>query len=210
MIVVVEGASAAGKTTWCRRHAAGITIDEGAPPGTSAPDRSDLDVWLHFWQAANEWRWREALRVESSRGLAVCDTDPFKLHYTWCLWQAGFADASEWEAARDLAREAFRASRLGIADLVLFEDVEESTLRTRRDSDRDRSRRNFDTHVRLAGPLRRWYEAVAELDPGRVLWALPEVGLSNASGSLGPRGRRGGTETFDQLMENVRRKARPT
>jgi len=39
VIIAVEGPSATGKTTWCRSHATGRTIDEDIPTG-SEPDAS--------------------------------------------------------------------------------------------------------------------------------------------------------------------------
>jgi hypothetical protein len=50
-------------------------------------------------------------------------------------------------------------------------------LRRRRDGDATRARRNFELHVRLAGPLREWYQAVERVAPGRVRWGLPDGGL---------------------------------
>ena len=63
------------------------------------------------------------------------------------------------------AREAMSRQRLGIADLVLCEIPEGDVLEQRRRSDPRRSRRRFDLHRRLAGPLQEWYAALADLDP---------------------------------------------
>ncbi len=44
----------------------------------------------------------------------------------------------------------------------------EEQLRERRAADASRSRRNFDKHLRMAGPLLRYFCALSEAAPGRV------------------------------------------
>ena len=89
MIVVVEGASAAGKSTWCAAHARGLTVPELRLPDPRAAFGLDEGQAAMFWSHANAARWRLALDMEAQNGTAVCDTDPFKLHYVWCLWRIG-------------------------------------------------------------------------------------------------------------------------
>jgi hypothetical protein len=43
-------------------------------------------------------RWQAACAIERSRGVAVCDTDPIKLHYIWSPWQIGVAAERVWQA----------------------------------------------------------------------------------------------------------------
>lgn len=76
MIVAVEGLSAAGKTTWCRRHAVDF-VAEYVPTGTE-PDGTDLAAQAAYWVAINSQRWDNARRLEQQTGLAVCDSDPLK------------------------------------------------------------------------------------------------------------------------------------
>jgi hypothetical protein len=94
-----------------------------------------------------------ALAVAGDRP-AVCDTDPFKLHYTWCLWQTGHASARQWRAERDATRQLFADHRLGIADLILVTIPDPAVLAARRRADTTRARHNFELHAQLAGPLR--------------------------------------------------------
>jgi hypothetical protein len=39
--------------------------------------------------AINSQRWRAARLLEHQTGLAVCASDPLKLHYSWCLSRIG-------------------------------------------------------------------------------------------------------------------------
>jgi hypothetical protein len=86
MIVVVEGISAAGKMTWCRQHAAQYLIKESYPE--NRPDRhADAVEAARLWTGWNAKRWTDAVAMEHVKGVAVCDTDPLKLHFSWALWQ---------------------------------------------------------------------------------------------------------------------------
>ncbi|CAH2402308.1 hypothetical protein MES5069_310044 [Mesorhizobium escarrei] len=44
-----------------------------------------------YWTEWDKMRWADARRAEEERRLAVCDTDPSKLHYLWSLVQIGEA-----------------------------------------------------------------------------------------------------------------------
>jgi hypothetical protein len=183
MIVVVEGPSAAGKTTWVTAHRHGAALIGEARPGIALSHRRDAAHWAEVDAA----RWAAACQAERQAGIALCDTDPFKLHYVWCLWQTGNATAGQWHAEMNASRRLFGARRLGIADLILVSIPEPATLAARRRADTTRRRRNFDLHAQLAGPLRDWYRAVSALDPDRVRWGLPATGIPGL-GTLRPLG----------------------
>ena len=205
MIIVVEGASAAGKTTWVRQHAAPHLVPESSPDA-AAPDRNTApEEWVRYWQEQNERRWRRAVELEQETGLAVCDTDPLKAHYVWCLWQAGLADRVGWDLQCEMTIAAFEERRIGFADLVLFANLDEAELRARRSADASRQRRRFETHVRLVAPLKRWYEAVDRLATGRVAWRLPDEGLSSELRAVGRRGERSGSALFARFLKELER-----
>ena len=198
MLVVVEGISASGKTSWCAEHAAGHVVAE-ASPDPPIPDRQlDPQDTAAFWIEQNVERWRLARTLEARTGLAVCDTDPLKLHYSFSLWRIGAVEERYWLFDRDLTRRAVAGGRLGFADLYLINALDPELARQRRHSDRTRSRRNFDLHVRLGPPLLEWYRAVAALLPGRVSWSLPQ-GLP----TVPKRRSRDDLGLFDALIESL-------
>jgi hypothetical protein len=131
MIVAIEGPSAAGKTTWCQRHvAAASVIPEYALTGTE-PDGTDLPIQAEYWVTVNSHRWAQARHAESATGLAVCDSDPLKLHYSWCLSMIGAAPRARFEHELAVVRTAFAAGRLGLVDVVLISIPPlESTVRS--------------------------------------------------------------------------------
>ena len=198
VIVVVEGPSGAGKTTWARKHGGAHALLESLPDHSVVP--GDEDAAARFWVERNVRRWQEVNEREFRDGLVVVDTDPFKLHYTWTLYRSGVATRRQWELERDVAREAFATGRFGIADLIYVSDVGEETLRARREADTTRTRRNFERHVRLRDSLLRWYEFIDGLEPGRVIFGLPDEGIAPEKLALGPRYERSGAALFDALM----------
>ena len=201
MIIVVEGPSAAGKSTWIAAHCRPATVI-GETPGGSAPDRAiDPAGAAAHWAAISAARWHAAGQAEQQTGLAVCDTDPFKLHYVWSLWRTGHASRRQWRAELTATRQLFAQHRLGIADLILIEIPDPATLAARRRADLTRRRRNFGLHAQLAGPLRDWYHAVEQLDPRRVRWELPATGISGITS--GPRRDRTGPDAFDALIGHL-------
>jgi hypothetical protein len=203
VIVVVEGPSAAGKTTWTKRHfdPAVVVAETSAVEAAAAPDQHEQPrAAAEFWTRLNSARWKQALRIEEAHGVAVCDSDPFKLHYPWTLWRTGHASRIDWTTALEASRPAFEAGRLGIADLTLVTIPDRDTLIRRSAGDESRPRRNFDLHVQLTAAIAEWYRAIEQLDPGRVIWHLPAEGLP---GKLSPREPRSGIQLFDALLARL-------
>lgn len=173
MIVVIEGPSASGKTTSVARLAAPESIvheTEAIEPPRSA---SVEDV-AAFWSDESVRRWSLALSTEERTGIAVCDSDPLKLHYHYSLVQIGLLSSGQLQADLHAVREALSRRRLGIADLIFCNIPDTEVLDERMRGDGSRSRRRYDVHRRLGEPLRTWYHALSELDPARVQWAAPE------------------------------------
>jgi hypothetical protein len=201
VIIVVEGPSGAGKTTWCRTHAGANALLEELPDHATVP--TEPQAAARFWVERNVARWNEVLARETRDGLVVVDTDPFKLHFVWTLRRTGQISEVEWTTQRDVARDAFAAGRYALADVFLVSNVDDAALRARRESDPSRTRRNFERHVLLRDSLLRRYSAIDRLEPGRVVLGLPSDGITPALVAKGKRARRSGFELFDQLMSEL-------
>jgi len=199
MIVAVEGPSAAGKTTWCRAHAPRF-VPEYVPTGAE-PDGSDIAAQADYWVRVNSGRWAEALELERSNGVAVCDSDPLKLHYSWCLAAVGAAPWERFQLELQRCRAAFAAGRLGFADLVLVSTASDEQLRRQKTADSSRRRGSFDLHVRLREPLLAWYATLEAISPGRVLWALPEH--NDELTRVRPRADRTNPTLLDALVDQL-------
>ena len=200
MIVGVEGPSAAGKTTWCRRVADRF-VGEYEPTGRE-PVGDDLEVQARYWTKINADRWSEAIEVERMDGLALCDSDPLKLHYSWCLARIGAAPRSRFSQEHREVRRAMRQQRLGFVDAVVVGLPDEGTLRIQKDGDKTRTRSSFDLHLLLRTPLEEWYRGIDALDPGRVSWGFPTA-LPDDFTSVGPRRDRYDVELLDALIQGL-------
>jgi hypothetical protein len=173
MIVVVEGISASGKSTWCARHGGSHVVPENGRLA-GVPDRvADPTGAAAFWAERNIDRWQAALAVERATGLALCDTDPLKLHYVWCLWRIAEASERDWSLELAATRQTIADGRIGFADRYLVADTDVETARRQATTDASRRRRNFDLHARLRPALLEWYTALDVVLPGRVRFGLP-------------------------------------
>lgn len=179
MIVCLEGPSAVGKTTLLaelarERGAATVPeLDAGAPPpvGSSAE-------WFAERSAA---RWRRAREMAEDAPFAVLDGDPLKgLWYNWVFADEGWEGV---DVVAPLYRARIEAGALAFPDLYVVLGATEAQLRARRAADSARARRNFEKHLRLVEPLRRYFAALREADPPRVLF-LDTTGRDHLAGAV--------------------------
>lgn len=174
MIIVVEGISAAGKTTYSRRFGEPFCVlefeAEGGIPGMQDAPRVRAEYWLQH----NIRRFRAALAIEAERGFAICDTEPFKSHSDWCMARAGFKSMEVFHEAMPLARAAIAAGEIGFADRYLVKHIEPDVARAQKEGDKTRSRRRWDMHLALQPHLIAWFEALAGVIPDRVQFQWPE------------------------------------
>lgn len=200
MIIVVEGISASGKTTWCGRHGNGHVVPENRP-SSGSPDRdADPSGAASYWAARNVARWQAALALEKTASPVVCDTDPLKLHYVWCSWQLGSATEADWLLELAATRDTVRRGSIGFADLYLVAEIEPKTVQSRAANDFGRLRRNFDLHRRMQPALIAWYRAIDAVLPGRVHFGLPTT-----IPSLHANGSRYDPNVFDRMIEALPR-----
>lgn len=182
LIIVVEGISAAGKTTWCRKHAPDRLVPETFPSDRHLQPSEGQEP-AEYWTDWNAKRWSDAVEIEENRGQAVCDTDPLKLHFIWSLWQIGAAPESQWQHQLAATEDAIAARKLGFADLYFVKVIDPAVAREQRDNDAMRQRDRFDLHVLLQPTLVRWYKALESALDGRVAWGLPEL-LPDPNGAV--------------------------
>ncbi len=168
MIISLEGPSAAGKTTWCRKHCLHAWVEE-APHHIAAPDLyADPAEVARFWVNHNSANWQRALELEREHGIAVCDGDPFHLYFAWSLWKSGAIDSRLFEIERELYRSAFERRQMGFVDCVLWLEAPEDELRRRAQADTVRKRKRHEIYLALVPWMKRWFDARERLLPGSV------------------------------------------
>lgn len=195
MILVVEGISASGKTTWCTQQGGQHVIAEhGRMDGV--PERaSDPVAAAVFWAERNVDRWQAALAMEASTSWAVCDSDPLKLHYLWCLWQIGEASTNDWLTELNATRDTVAQGRIGFAGAYIVGAIDPQLARQRALADTTRRRSNFELHVRLQQALLSWYAAIEQVLPGSV-----QVGFPAKMPAVQPRDDRYSLAAFDRMI----------
>jgi hypothetical protein len=166
-ILCLEGPSAVGKTTLAAAlaRACGAEIvaelSAGPPPIHAAAQwflEQDQDVAL----------WNRARALARRAPFVILDGDPFKgLWYNWIYAADGWPSV---EATAALYRERVRQGTLAFPDLYVLLQATEAQLRQRRAGDPTRTRRNFEKHLALIEPQRRYFAAVNDAAPGRVLF----------------------------------------
>lgn len=188
LVVCLEGPSAVGKTTLAEalaRVCGAAVVPEldasGAPPvGRSA-------AWFVERHAE---QWRLARGLAAAAPFAVLDGDPFK-----GLWYNRVYADEGWEGVETVAplyRAQVEAGALAFPDLYVALTATEYELRRHRAGDPSRTRRNFEKHLRLAGPLLDYFREMRAVAPARV--AVVETGpegslverVTEALGSLPP------------------------
>jgi hypothetical protein len=163
-IVCVEGPSAVGKTTL----AAALAREAGARvvpelDATGAPPVARSAAWFAEREAA---RWRRAVADAAAAPLVVVDGDPFKgLWYNWVFAADGWPGV---DALAPLYAAHVARGTLAFPDLYVVLHASEAALRARRAADATRTRRGFETNLRLVGPQRRYFGALRALAPARV------------------------------------------
>lgn len=143
--------------------------------------------------------------MEQAHGVAVCDTDPLKLHFIWAMWQIGEVAEAHWIAQLKFTRQALSDRRLGLANRYLFKKISPDVAQAQRDHDASRSRPNFDLHLRLSSSLLVWYETLATVMPNCVYWKLPDD-LPNADNATNPF--RYDVAMFDRFVQMLPRPRR--
>lgn len=206
MIIALEGISAAGKTTFARQFGEGRFVPEIPVKGALPDKNASLDEHAEFWAEHNVRKFQMALAIEREHGFAICDTDPMKIHFSWCMERAGFDWPDKFAHARVFVRKAIAECRLGFSDLYLVKCIEPAVARAQKEGDPSRRRGNFDQHLALQPHLMDWFTAVADVLPDRVRWQFPERETLLAEiKSKTPEGnpRRFDVSVFDALLERL-------
>lgn len=175
-------------------------VPEYAPTG-SEPDGTDRDRQASYWTTVNSQRWRCAVELERCSNVVLCDSDPLKLHYSWCLARVGADSRARFAAELREVRAALADGGLRLADLVLVSIPPLELLRRQREADSSRRRRSFELHARLAEPLRDWYEAMDQAGVAQVHWPFSRSVAAAAPDAL--QRNRSDPLMLDRLVERL-------
>jgi len=164
LVVCLEGPSAVGKTTL----AAALADECGAAvvPELEASGAPPTGLSAEWFVERHAAQWKLARELASGAPFAVLDGDPFKgLWYNWVYAYEGWDGV---ETVVPLYRARIEEGALAFPDLYVALTATAEELRRRRSGDPTRSRRNFEKHLALVAPLRRYFSALREAAPARV------------------------------------------
>jgi thymidylate kinase len=163
--ICLEGPSAVGKTTLAAALARAWGGEIVAELSAGPPPNHNAAQWFVEQHVA---RWRRACALARRAPVVILDGDPFKgLWYNWIYAADGWPRVEENAA---LYREHVRHGTLAFPDLYVLLRASEAQLRQRRSGDPTRTRRNFEKHLALIEPQRRYFAALNDAAPGRVLF----------------------------------------
>jgi hypothetical protein len=204
MIVVMEGPSAAGKTTWCRANCPDL-LAENASENSDAPDLyGDPQEVALFWVEFNAKQWQAALQIEKEKGIAVCDGDPLHLYFSWSLWKARALASNLFDAELPLYRQAIAHGRIGFAGLVLWREAPLEELRRRARSDSTRRRRRHELYLSMNPGMKAWFAIREQVLPGSVREWSEQFRIEDARQAKASPHRYDVT-AFDRVIEGVSR-----
>lgn len=206
MIIVAEGISAAGKTTFARQFGERHWLPEIPAKGQRPEPGAPFEEHAQFWAQHNASRFERALNIEAEQGFVVCDTDPLKVHYSWCMERAGFDWPDKFEHAAPAVRALIDERRLGFADLYLIKQIDPDIARAQKEGDENRRRGNFEEHLALQPHLLEWFGAIARALPGHVRWGFPDptaliAEIKEKAPEASPR--RFDVSVFDDVLERL-------
>ena len=174
-IICFEGASAVGKTTTAG-ECAKILGAYVVPEVNQLFGRSDDEPIEWYFERQVE-RWRIAAKNNSKHDIVVLDGDPFQpLWYNWAYDYVGWQKLDFMER---FYRSAMDSGLIDFPPLYFIFGASEAELRKRRASDATRQRRGFETHLKMIAPMRRYFEAMRQFSPSRVLFLDAETIESN-------------------------------
>jgi hypothetical protein len=199
-ILCFEGPSAVGKSATASEFAAAVGAYVIAEVNA---------LWKRPEDEPSEWylerqvdRYALAVKQVRRHPLVVLNGDPFQpLWYNWAYDFVGWLGLDFLEA---FYRPRLLSGDIGFPDLYVVFTADVEMLRQRKEADRTRQRRGFETHLRFIEPQRRYFEAMQRFSPERVRF-LDSQGIGENVQAVAAAAREAcpeqrPAELFDQLV----------
>jgi hypothetical protein len=199
MIICLEGASAVGKTTTC----AAVADREkaffvGEVNALFKRPEKETPEWYLEQQVK---RVAIASELLATHSFGMLDGDPFQpLWYNWTF--SGYQPLS---VVCDFFRPQLADGHMKFPDRYLVLTANEVELKRRKESDTTRTRRGFESHLKLIEVHRRYFEMMCRFAPGTVHFieatSVDECVEAVVQCSKGPASIVDQLELFDGLVD---------
>ena len=159
-VICLEGPSGVGKTT----IAAWLTQGFGTavvPEVNLLFERKADEPW-HWYFDRQADRSSAAKEISSAGQLAVLDGDPFQP--LWYNWAYGYDFGEPPEVLHGYYAKLLADGRLVFPDRYFILAASEPELRSRKENDHTRTRRNFERHLSFIAPQRAYFEFLRSRD----------------------------------------------
>ncbi len=164
-IICLEGASAVGKTT-TSEGIAKITNAYIVPEVNLLFERPNDETKTWYLERQVE-RWQIVQNKLKKYDTVILDGDIFQpLAYNWCFNFEIFNQSLEF--IYEFYLSEIMAGRIGFPDKYFYLSTSQANLRQRKEHDLTRKRRNFEEHLEIIVPHRRYYGALNERIPNYV------------------------------------------
>jgi hypothetical protein len=167
-IICFEGASAIGKTTTANIFKANddafVVPEVNELFGRPKIENSD---WYLERQVE---RWSIALEQSKTHSLVILDGDPFQpLWYNWVYQDESLQTL---DVLEQFYKSKVQHGAVNFPDLYFIFVANETELRKRKSDDISRQRHNFEKHLELIEPQRRYFQAMETFSPNRVTFLM--------------------------------------
>jgi thymidylate kinase len=161
-IICLEGASAVGKTTtanFLKDNYGAFVIPEVNQLFTR-PANAPVEWYLE--RQIERW----AMAKEQSQRLVIFDGDPFQP--LWYNWAYNFVDLQSLEFTKQFYQSKLQSNTLAFPDFYFILGTNVAELNRRKSNDSSRSRNNFEKHLKLIEPQRRYFQTMKAFSKNSV------------------------------------------
>ena len=175
-VICLEGPSSVGKST----VAALLSRSIGAAvvPEVNLLFERKADEPRHWYFERQAERSSAAKEISAAGRLAILDGDPFQP--LWYNWAYGYDFGEPPEAIHGYYARLLADGKLMFPDRYFILGAPEDELRSRKEKDPSRTRKNFERHLRFIGPHRAYFEFLRSHDEARVRFIENETAESTA------------------------------
>lgn len=157
-IICLEGASGVGKTTAAKFMA--NELGYVRVPEVNELFERPVNESSHWYFQMQEERWKLASQISDMGKVAILDGDHLQpVWYNWIFSDLGLQPMDD---VLRYFKKSFEKGSIGFPDAYVVLTLGLDELRQRKNADKSRRRKNFETHLRLIEPQKEYFHALSD------------------------------------------------